>query len=44
MGMIINLNDHLTGKAPAVGIYTFSACVIDMTGASDCKQILLDVS
>jgi hypothetical protein len=44
MGMIINLNGHLTGKAPAVGTYTFSVCVADMSGASDCKQTRLIVS
>jgi hypothetical protein len=44
MGMIINLNGHLTGTASAVGIYSFNICVADITGATDCKQTRLIVS
>ena len=38
LGMIIDLNGDLTGKAPAAGRYTFGVCVVDSIGDSDCGQ------
>lgn len=36
MGMIIGLDGFLTGTAPAVGTYSFSVCVADLAGNTDC--------
>lgn len=44
MGMIVDLNGYLTGVAPAAGTYTFSVCVADIIGATDCGQSRVIVS
>ncbi len=44
MGMIVDLNGNLNGNAPAAGTYTFSVCVVDSIGESDCGQASVVVS
>jgi hypothetical protein len=44
MGMIVDLNGNLNGNAPAAGTYTFSVCVVDSIGESDCGQASVLVS
>jgi len=44
MGMIIGLDGYLTGTAPAVGTYSFSVCVADLSGNTDCGVSSIVVS
>ena len=44
MGMIIGLDGYLTGTAPAVGTYSFSVCVADLAGNTDCGVSSIVVS
>ncbi|MHB8163749.1 MAG: hypothetical protein ACYDDV_05280, partial [Methanoregula sp.] len=44
MGMIIGLDGYLTGTAPAVGPYSFSVCVADLAGNTDCGVSSIFVS
>jgi len=44
MGMIIGLDGYLTGTAPAVGTYSFSVCVADLAGNTDCGRSSIIVS
>jgi len=44
MGMIIGLDGVLTGTAPAVGTYSFSVCVTDLAGKTDCGVSSIIVS
>jgi hypothetical protein len=44
MGMIIGLDGYLTGTAPAVGTYSFSVCVADLSGNTDCGVSSIIVS
>ena len=38
MGMIVDVNGVLTGKATKKGTYNFGVCVVDIVGASKCDQ------
>lgn len=44
MGMIVDLNGNLKGKAPSQGDYKFSVCVVDVIGESDCGTSSVQVS
>lgn len=44
MGMIIGLDGYLSGTAPAVGTYSFSVCVADLAGNTDCGVSSIVVS
>ena len=43
MGMTVNLKGVLTGTPSRAGRYTFSVCVVDLVGASDCGSTTVTV-